>query len=215
MFIGNAGGLYDNAQSHPSTLPVKDESEPFFIRYFNPKEWYWCKCKNCDWEDSSEFAAGGEAIADTGDFNDPCCPICYSKEIDGEETVIVPDGSSPVLIQIPYSTAINPYKKHIEQITEELEKYRWPAPSPLPKEDIVRDNQTIYTYYHLELVNMSEPWNETICETLEQVDGMLRYLDMHLDDATPTDDGQARKVILTGIPMTPPGFDKWKKEHSF
>jgi hypothetical protein len=46
--------------------------------------WYWCKCKRCGWEGSSELAGGGGQIADTGDYEDACCPKCYETNIDDD-----------------------------------------------------------------------------------------------------------------------------------
>ncbi|HYH14334.1 MAG TPA: hypothetical protein VD794_03885 [Flavisolibacter sp.] len=45
-------------------------------------KWWWALCDNCGWQGSTEHAAGGGAIADTGDYSDPLCPKCFSNKID-------------------------------------------------------------------------------------------------------------------------------------
>lgn len=40
-------------------------------------EGYWPGvCTNCGWKGASCDAAGGESIADTGDYSDVVCPVC-------------------------------------------------------------------------------------------------------------------------------------------
>jgi|SRR5580765_5171911 len=69
--------------------------------------------------------------------------------------------------------------------------------------NISRDDNTLYTYYQVELENINEEWDTSVCESLEEVYGLLQYLDIHLDDDTETTNGEKRKVIITGIPLTP------------
>jgi phage FluMu protein Com len=43
---------------------------------------YWkVKCPRCGWKGLSRDCAGGNAIADTGDYDDILCPECIKKEI--------------------------------------------------------------------------------------------------------------------------------------
>lgn len=72
-----------------------------------------------------------------------------------------------------------------------------------------RDPDTLYTYYQLELKNMGEDWDITICETMEEVYNSLKYLDIHFDDDTELPEGVQRQVVITGIPMTPLAFKAW------
>jgi len=44
------------------------------------KIYYIAKCSSCGWWGSSKYLLGGEQIADTGDFNDCFCPVCYAKQ---------------------------------------------------------------------------------------------------------------------------------------
>jgi len=46
------------------------------------KKWYDAVCGNCGWWGSSEYCNGGGAIADTGDYEDPTCPVCNSNHIE-------------------------------------------------------------------------------------------------------------------------------------
>ena len=43
-------------------------------RYFS------VKCPACSWAGSSKDAAGGGAIADTGDYEDLVCPACLKED---------------------------------------------------------------------------------------------------------------------------------------
>lgn len=54
-----------------------------FIRILpdDEKKWYPAECDDCGWIGSSELMAGGGAIADTGDFTDPRCPVCMSTNV--------------------------------------------------------------------------------------------------------------------------------------
>jgi hypothetical protein len=76
-----------------------------------------------------------------------------------------------------------------------------------------RDNNSLYTYYQLELININEDWQITICESLDEVHSVLQYLDIYLDDSIELEDGQQRKVVITGIPMTPASFNNWVQEY--
>ena len=40
---------------------------------------YTVKCPFCGWIGLSRDCAGGLQIADTGDYDDPLCPVCLSK----------------------------------------------------------------------------------------------------------------------------------------
>lgn len=39
-------------------------------------KYYNAECEKCGWYASSQYCNGGGAIADTGDYSDPTCPIC-------------------------------------------------------------------------------------------------------------------------------------------
>lgn len=82
----------------------------------------------------------------------------------------------------------------------------------LPEEKL-RDNNTLYTYYQIELENINEEWDTSIVESLEDVFNTLKYLDIHLDDDTPLANGEKRRVIITGIGMTPLAFEQFKNEY--
>lgn len=56
------------------------------LNYYKPlpeteTHWYDADCESCGWSGSSEYCGGGHAIADTGDYSDPTCPICGSDQI--------------------------------------------------------------------------------------------------------------------------------------
>lgn len=55
-----------------------------FIRILpeDEKKYYPAECEDCGWIGSSQLLAGGAPIADTGDFNDPLCPVCFSAKVD-------------------------------------------------------------------------------------------------------------------------------------
>lgn len=46
------------------------------------KDEYSCWCPKCGFRGGSHLLGGGNPIADTGDFDDPYCPICFSKDIE-------------------------------------------------------------------------------------------------------------------------------------
>ncbi len=89
------------------------------------------------------------------------------------------------------SQSIHPYK---EEVDKELD------------EDVQRDNSSFYTYFRIEFEDWGEDFDFTICETLDEVREMLQLAEIHLDDPD-----KHTKVIVTGIPMTPPQYDKFKK----
>lgn len=41
--------------------------------------WYPAKCSFCGWVGLTRDCGGGSQIADTGDYDDPLCPVCLSK----------------------------------------------------------------------------------------------------------------------------------------
>jgi len=121
-------------QEHYHTIPapvkpVEGETDQYFIRQFDSNKYYWCKCENCGWEDSSEFTEGCHAIADTGDHSDPVCPICGCNKLEGDSD-IDPDKQYEgiVEVKIPYSIVLSAYKKTIDQLNESLESFRYPSP---------------------------------------------------------------------------------------
>ncbi len=40
------------------------------------------KCDKCGWWGSSKLLSGGQAIADTGDYDDSCCPVCGNLDLE-------------------------------------------------------------------------------------------------------------------------------------
>lgn len=46
---------------------------------------FMAECQKCGWKGSSALMLGGEPLADTGDFTDACCPICYVTDVDAVE----------------------------------------------------------------------------------------------------------------------------------
>ena len=55
------------------------------------EKWWHAQCPKCGWDGLSRDCAGGEPIADTGDFNDPLCPMCIKKD----DCVVVDDYVEP------------------------------------------------------------------------------------------------------------------------
>lgn len=45
------------------------------------QKWYDAECESCGWFGSSQYCGGGYAIADTGDYSDPTCPVCSAEKI--------------------------------------------------------------------------------------------------------------------------------------
>lgn len=68
--------------------------------------------------------------------------------------------------------------------------------------------ETLYTYYQIDLEDASVDWDCTICESLEEVMGVLRFLDTDLDDPE-----RKTKVTITGIGMSRQAYYAWGKEH--
>jgi len=55
------------------------------------EKWWHAQCPKCGWDGLSRDCAGGEPIADTGDFGDPLCPMCIKKD----DYVVVDDYAEP------------------------------------------------------------------------------------------------------------------------
>lgn len=66
----------------------------------------------------------------------------------------------------------------------------------------------LYTYYQIDLKDIPVDWDTTICESLEGVLDVLKYLDIHLDDDT-----IEARITIRGIAMTRAAFANWKKEY--
>lgn len=44
-------------------------------------KYYEVICDKCSWSGCSKDCGGGGQIADTGDYSDPTCPICFSNQL--------------------------------------------------------------------------------------------------------------------------------------
>jgi hypothetical protein len=71
-----------------------------------------------------------------------------------------------------------------------------------------KKEDTLYTYYQVDVENMPLEWNTTICESLDEVRKILQYVDIHLDDPT-----IEARVIIRGIGMTQVAFKQWQEEN--
>lgn len=141
----------------------------FVVRSINTNIWYWCKCEQCGWEDSSEYCDGGHAIADTGDYTDPLCPVCGSKDIDGEPTVEVPDDYGMHLIKIPLSTFLRPYQNAIKNLYESYDKIYWDDRQLKEENDRLKsDNEA------LEIIHKAYKHLTTLPSEVKDVDDILR-----------------------------------------
>lgn len=72
--------MADNVRHMADCLKIAPES----YKSPSPKELetYWhAECDRCGWHGSSRLLFGGHAIADTGDYDDPYCPVCGNKEV--------------------------------------------------------------------------------------------------------------------------------------
>ena len=58
------------------------------LRWDHP-QFYPVQCPRCNWAGMSNEAAGGSAIADTGDYNDIVCPRCVAPDGDYEAGIWV------------------------------------------------------------------------------------------------------------------------------
>lgn len=54
----------------PGSAPVLDWNHPTY---------YPVECRACGWQGMSDASAGGEPIADTGDYSDIVCPKCIHE----------------------------------------------------------------------------------------------------------------------------------------
>jgi len=98
----------------------------YVLRKFDTNKYYWCKCENCGWEDSSEYAAGGHSIGDTGDYSEVVCPICCSDKIEGETDTVLPEEYDGVhFIKIPLNTFLAPYQKAAKRAFELEDEKHW------------------------------------------------------------------------------------------
>jgi len=72
------------SQVYPVYHPKKGQPTNFVGKVLNSidKNNHWfAKCDKCGWMGSSGAMEGGGQIADTGDYDDVCCPKCRSKEL--------------------------------------------------------------------------------------------------------------------------------------
>lgn len=74
-------------------------------------------------------------------------------------------------------------------------------------------NEPLYTHYQIELKNIPLDWEIAICDSLKGVNKILQFVDIYLDDDTPTEPGEERQVIITGIGMTRSAYKQWKEEY--
>lgn len=149
-------------EEYKAQQPTTGKSEAgFLVREFNSDKYYWCKCENCGWEDSSQYCEGGGAMADTGDFCDPMCPICFSNKIEGKSALDVPDSYDGIYkIKIPVGLIIEPYKKTLESLRKEIDDLRFPElPASQPTTTGEGEYQISQNEYHLRL-----SWEQTCIE---------------------------------------------------
>jgi len=72
-------GMEKDLQAAEKALPVEEVPAKRIV----PKDPYFVgQCNSCGYKCSSEEWGGGSAIADTGDYTDPYCPLCLSKDVD-------------------------------------------------------------------------------------------------------------------------------------
>ena len=65
------------------------------LRWDDPK-WFPCRCPKCGWQGMSNETAGGNQIADTGDYDDPVCPTCIAPGGDYEKGEWIPVEDIPM-----------------------------------------------------------------------------------------------------------------------
>jgi len=107
----------------PST---QGQGEEYVLRRFDTNNYYWCKCENCGWEDSSEHSAGGHSIGDTGDYGEVVCPICCSDKIEGETNTKLPEEYGGThFVKIPLDTFLAPYQKAAKRAFELEDEKHW------------------------------------------------------------------------------------------
>lgn len=68
--------------------------------------------------------------------------------------------------------------------------------------------EPLYTYYQIDLKDVPVEWDTTICESLDEVLDVLKYLDIHLDDDT-----IEARITIRGIAMTRSAYAHWRKEY--
>ena len=84
------------------------------------EKWWHAQCPKCGWDGLSRDCAGGEPIADTGDFGDPLCPMCIKKD----DYVVVDDYAEPdaqatiAALQADNRTYINERHENTKQIEQ-------------------------------------------------------------------------------------------------
>ncbi len=84
------------------------------------------RCEKCGFIMCGSLLEGGGAIADTGDYNDPSCPICGSHHIDDYEGEYV-DQSDFLFNKLKAMDANwqNIYWKKDGELLDLQSKYRW------------------------------------------------------------------------------------------
>jgi len=103
---------------------AEDRGEVIKIECTN--NFYPASCDSCGWFGSSELLEGCHQIADTGDYSDPLCPVCFSNKVEECESSI--DFQE---LKSYYDLAINKLKLSVKAIEEySLEKYFNDAPQP-------------------------------------------------------------------------------------
>jgi len=119
----NIEGLIVTEHEFVSTK-AEDKGEVIKIECTN--NFYPASCDSCGWFGSSELLEGCHQIADTGDYSDPLCPVCFSNKVEECESSI--DFQE---LKSYYDLAINKLKLSVKAIEEySLEKYFNDAPQP-------------------------------------------------------------------------------------
>ena len=71
----------------------------------------------------------------------------------------------------------------------------------------IKPEETLYTYYQIDLENVPVEWDTTICASLDEVRDVLQFLDIYFDD-----DIEA-KATIRGIGMSRAAYAQWHADH--
>lgn len=74
-------------QTHPRKGDETNFVKKVLTSLYPQATYYMCECKKCGWMGVSCCCDGGSQIADTGDYDDPLCPKCFSNDLNEPESV--------------------------------------------------------------------------------------------------------------------------------